>query len=69
MPWYDLPLEQLREYRTQTAEPPELDRWWRQRLDEAAAAAREPALTRYGADTYLPVEVYDTEFSACSAWG
>jgi len=28
MPWFDLPLDQLREYRTDTAEPPELDRWW-----------------------------------------
>ncbi len=63
MPWYDLPLDQLREYRTDTAEPPELDRWWRLRLDEARAAARKPALTRHEADIYAPVEVYDTEFS------
>jgi cephalosporin-C deacetylase len=63
MPWFDLPEEQLREYRTTTAEPAELDRWWRERLDQARAAAREPALTRYEADTYGPVEVYDTEFS------
>ena len=35
MPWFDQPLDQLREYRTDTAEPPELDLWWQQRLDEA----------------------------------
>ena len=63
MPWFDLPLEQLREYRTETAEPPDLDLWWQQRLDEARAEAREPTLTRYEADIYAPVEVYDTEFS------
>jgi cephalosporin-C deacetylase len=63
MPWFDLPLEQLRDYRIQTDEPPGLDAWWRRRLDQARAAAREPALTRYEADTYAPVEVYDTEFS------
>ena len=63
MPWFDLPLEQLRDYRTDTAEPPELDAWWRRRLDEARAGAREPALTRYQAAMYAPVEVYDTEFS------
>jgi cephalosporin-C deacetylase len=63
MPWFDLPLDQLRDYRTDTAEPPELDAWWRRRLDEARAAAREPTLTRYQAGTYAPVEVYDTEFS------
>jgi len=27
MPWFDLPLDQLREYRTDTAEPPDLDPW------------------------------------------
>ena len=63
MPWFDLPLDQLREYRTDTAEPPELDLWWQQRLAQARAAARPPALNRYEADIYEPVEVYDTEFS------
>jgi cephalosporin-C deacetylase len=63
MPWFDLPLEQLREYRTETAEPPEFDVWWQQRLDQARAQARPPTLTRYEADIYGPVEVYDAEFS------
>jgi len=31
MPWYDLPAEQLKDYRTGTAEPAGLDRWWRLR--------------------------------------
>jgi cephalosporin-C deacetylase len=63
MPWFDLPLEQLRGYRTETAEPAELDRWWQLRLEQARAEAREPTLTRYEADIYGPVEVYDAEFS------
>jgi cephalosporin-C deacetylase len=63
MPWFDLSLDQLREYRTETAEPPDLDRWWQLRLDQARAKAREPELTRYEADIYAPVEVYDVEFS------
>ena len=63
MPWFDLPLDQLREYRTDTAEPPDLDLWWQGRLDQARAAARPPTLTRYGAEIYAPVEVYDAEFS------
>src|SRR5262249_59707552 len=58
-----LPLTQLREYRTDPAEPPDLALWWRRRLDQAGGAARPPALTRYQADTYAPVEVFDTEFS------
>jgi cephalosporin-C deacetylase len=28
MPWYDLPLERLREYQTSTQEPDGLDEWW-----------------------------------------
>ena len=63
MPWFDLPLDQLHEYRTETAEPPDLDQWWQQRLAQSRAAARPPALTRYEADLYAPVEVYDAEFS------
>ena len=63
MPWYDLPENELTSYRTGTQEPPGLDRWWRERLDQARAAAREPVLTRYQAGTYAPVEAYDTEFS------
>ena len=54
MPWFDLPLNQLREYHTDTVEPPDLDLWWRRRLDEARTAARPPVLTRYQADTYAP---------------
>jgi len=63
MPWYDLPAEQLKDYRTDTQEPAGLDSWWRRRLDQARAAAREPALIRYEAVIYGPVEVHDTEFS------
>ena len=63
MPWFDLSLEQLRDYRTDTAEPPGLDQWWQQRLDAARAVATPPTLSRHEADIYAPVEVYDTEFS------
>jgi cephalosporin-C deacetylase len=63
MPWFDLPLDQLREYRTATAEPHGLDQWWARRLDEAQAAARPAELTPYGEGAYAPVEVYDAEFS------
>jgi cephalosporin-C deacetylase len=63
MPWYDLPTEQLKDYRTGTQEPADLDQWWQRRLQEARAVAGEPALTRYEAVWYAPLEVYDTEFS------
>jgi cephalosporin-C deacetylase len=63
MPWYDLPLEQLRAYRTQTAEPAGLDDWWATRIAQARALARPMTLTRHDPDAYGPLEVYDAEFS------
>jgi cephalosporin-C deacetylase len=63
MPWFDVPLAELREYRTETGEPPDLAGWWAQRLSEARAAARPPELTSYQPDTYAPLGVYDVEFS------
>ena len=63
MPWYDLPVEQLREYRTSTREPDGLDEWWAGRVEAARALARPPALTPHEPGLYDPVEVYDVEFS------
>jgi len=63
MPWYDLPIEQLREYRTQAAEPAGLDEWWAARIAHARSLAQPPALTRQDPELYGPVEVYDAEFS------
>ncbi len=63
MPWYDLPLERLREYRTSTVEPTGLDEWWAGRISEARAAARPPQIVKHEPDLYQPVEVHDAEFS------
>jgi cephalosporin-C deacetylase len=63
MPWYDLPLDQLRQYRTATAEPDGLDAWWHQKLTDSRRASEEPKVVRYEESVYGPVEVYDTEFS------
>jgi cephalosporin-C deacetylase len=63
MPWFDLPLDQLRQHRTETAEPAELGRWWDERLGEAHAVARPARVTRYEPGTYGPLEVHDVEFS------
>ena len=66
MPWFDLPLEELRKYRTSTDEPTGLDQWWAQRLNGARAAARPVELTRYQPETYAPLEVFDAEFSGAA---
>jgi cephalosporin-C deacetylase len=63
MPLYDLPLDQLREYRTTTPEPDGLDDWWAARLAAARALAKPLQLTRHEPELYGPLEVYDAEFS------
>lgn len=63
MPWYDLPLEQLRAYRTATAEPEGLDGWWAARLKDARELAKPVTIARHEPELYGPVEVYDAEFS------
>jgi cephalosporin-C deacetylase len=63
MPWYDMPLERLREYRTSTQEPEGLDGWWAQRLHQARAQAQPATFTPYEPDVYRPVQVFDVEFS------
>ncbi len=63
MPWFDLPLAELRKYHTATEEPDRLDDWWASRLAEARAAASPATVTRYQPDTYGPLQVHDVEFS------
>jgi cephalosporin-C deacetylase len=66
VPWYDLPLPQLREHTTATLEPPDLDGWWAGQLEAAREAARPPASARHEPGAYGPAPVYDVEFSG---WG
>src|ERR1700743_841074 len=63
MPWYDMPLERLREYRPGTPEPDGPGEWWAKRLDDARAQARPATLTPYEPDVYQPFQVFDVEFS------
>ena len=63
MPWYDMPLERLREYRTETNEPDGLDDWWAKRLELARAQARPATFTPHEPDVYRPFQVFDVEFS------
>jgi len=63
MPWYDLPLEQLRQYRTATPEPDGLDRWWAERIERARALAAPVTAAPHQPRLYGPVEVCDVEFS------
>lgn len=63
MPLFDLPLDELRTYRTRSAEPPDLDEFWQRGLARARELAREPLFEPYRADVYGAVEVDDVTFS------
>jgi cephalosporin-C deacetylase len=63
MPWFDMPLERLREYRTSTQEPEGLDQWWAKRLDLARAQAQPPTFTPHEPDVYRPFQVFDVVYS------
>jgi cephalosporin-C deacetylase len=63
MPWYDMPLERLREYRTSTQEPDRLDDWWAARLGDARDRARPVTVAAHEPGLYAPFEVSDVEFS------
>lgn len=63
MPWFDMPLERLREYRTSTQEPAGLDDWWASRAAQARALAGPLTRTPYRPGLYGPVDVDDVEFS------
>jgi cephalosporin-C deacetylase len=63
MPWFDLPLEEMRQYRTSAQEPPDLDDWWQARLSEARAAAAPPRVTPYLPEVYGDISAFDVEFS------
>jgi cephalosporin-C deacetylase len=63
LPLYDLPLEQLRTYRSAVAAPDDLDAFWARALDAARSSPAEPALEPYESDTYGALEVFDVTFS------
>jgi cephalosporin-C deacetylase len=62
-PLFDLPLEELRLYRTAAPEPDDLDGFWARALAAARDAAREPTLEPYAPETYRELAAFDVTFS------
>jgi cephalosporin-C deacetylase len=61
MPLTDLPLEELRVYRPQVAEPADFDAFWERTLTQARALGTEPVLERLEGPL-TGVDVYDVTF-------
>ena len=62
-PLFDLPLAELRSYRSAATAPDELDEFWRSAIAAARAAAFEPRLEPYRADVYRGLDATDVTFA------
>ncbi|MFF3262283.1 acetylxylan esterase [Streptomyces sp. NPDC002932] len=65
MPLFDLPLDQLRSYRPEVAEPDDFDAFWRRTLEEAAAHPLDAEFTVHDA-ALSNVVSHDVSFAG---WG
>jgi cephalosporin-C deacetylase len=63
MPLFDLPLEELRTYRTAAVEPPGLDEFWARSLSAARDAESGVELEPYGENVYGRLAAFDVTFS------
>jgi cephalosporin-C deacetylase len=62
-PLYDLPLAELRAYRTAARPPEDLDEFWQAAIGDANARAFEPTIEHYRPDVYRKLDVADVTFS------
>jgi cephalosporin-C deacetylase len=63
MPLFDLPLDELRTYRTAAAEPLGLDAFWARSLAAAREAATEIEVEPFGLQAYGRLAAFDVTFS------
>jgi cephalosporin-C deacetylase len=63
MPLLDLPLSELREFRSSTSEPSDLDEFWAGALASARSSATDPTLTAHEPDAYGALTAFDVSFS------
>src|SRR5262245_60350615 len=66
MPLLDLPLTELREYRSSVAAPADLDEYWAVALESARSRAGEPVVERYEAAAYGALEAFDVTFGGAN---
>ena len=66
MPHFDLPLDELREYRSATVAPNDLDAYWEDAIREARDHARPATFEPYKAKAYGPLEAFDVTFSGAA---
>lgn len=63
MAWFDMPLEQLREYNPEIIEPNDFDDFWQATLSEFTAEVPEVSFDRLDDELYQTIDVYFVTFS------
>jgi cephalosporin-C deacetylase len=63
VPHFDLPLDELREYRSATTAPEDLDAYWEEAISAARDRATAATFVPHKPDAYGPLEVSDVTFS------
>jgi cephalosporin-C deacetylase len=63
MPLFDLPLDELRTYRSAAVEPPGLDEFWARSLAAARAARTDVEIEPFGVQAYGHLAAFDITFS------
>ena len=66
MPHFDLPLDELHEYRSKTIAPHDLDGYWEEAIREAREQAVAPTFVPWKPEAYGPLEAFDVTFSGAA---
>ena len=62
-PLFDLPLAELRSYRSTATAPADIDEFWRSAIEVARVSAFEPELELYRADVYCGLDATNVTFA------
>ncbi len=63
MPFFDAPVEELREYRSAVVAPDDLDDYWQRAIADARARARPAVFEPYRQSVYRQLDVADVTFT------
>ena len=63
VPLYDLPIEELRGYRSPATAPDDLDEFWQRSLADARSRSFEPRIATYEPEVYRELGVADVTFA------
>jgi cephalosporin-C deacetylase len=66
MPYFDVPVEELRTYRSAVTAPDDLDAYWDEAIADARDGAQPPVFTPHMPGVYRGIDVFDVTFSGAA---